>query len=416
MTSDTTNGNTQASAAASGASYEINLLDVLIELARRRRFIFLFTCAIVILTAIIVLLIPNKFTAETVILPPGQNSSLSAGLLSQMSGAAGGGALASMAGASLGIKNPADMYVAMFRSQTVEDGVIQHFGLMNRYRVKKMSEARKAFESNSTVEAGAKDGLIRITVTDKDPKAAADFANGYVDQYRNLSSHLAITEAAQRRAFFQQQLLEANENLVAAEEAMKHTQEKTGVLSLDSQARSLIETAAVIRGQIAAKEVELQSMSSYATPDNPRVRTAQQELSALKEQLAQLSGTGGSSSDILLPKGTIPQAGMEYLNRLRDVKYYETIEELISKEFEMAKLDEAREGAIVQVVDVANPPDVKSSPKRALTVAASVVLGFLLACGWVLAGAGVRKLKSDPVEARRVEDLRATLQRPSRRA
>ncbi|HWA96170.1 MAG TPA: Wzz/FepE/Etk N-terminal domain-containing protein [Terracidiphilus sp.] len=393
-----------------GAMHEISLLDLLIVLVQRRRFILWFTGAVAVLAIIVVLILPKKYTAETVLLPPEQNSSMSSALLNQIGGAS---ALASLAGSSLGIKNTSDMYAALFRSRTVENSLIQQFGLMERYHKKKLSDARKKFEDLSTVEVGAKDGLIRITVSDSDPKLAADIANGYVSQYRKLSSNLAITEAARRRVFFQQQLLEANKNLTDAEEKMKNTQEKTGVLSLDSQARSLIETAAVLRGQVTAKEVELQAMRSYATADNPQMVMAEQELAGLKNQLAQLSSSEGKKSDILLPKGSIPQAGMEYMNSLRDVRYYETIVELMAKEFEMAKLDEAREGAIVQVVDVAVPPDKRSFPKRTLIVFLTTTFGFFVACGWCLTVEGIRKLRNDPVEGKRFDALLTAFQPPS---
>ena len=403
MKSETYREEAPAPAISSRSSHEINLLDVLIVLANRWRFILWFTCGVTVLTAIVVLILPSRYTAQTVLLPPQQNSSAGSALLSQIGGS---GALASLAGSSLGIKNPADMYVALFRSRTVEDALIQQFGLMARYHKRRMSDARTAFEDRSIVVAGAKDGLIRIDVTDHDPQLAADIANSYVEQYRKLSATLAVTEAAQRRAFFQQQLLEADAKLSAAEEAMKNTEEKTGMLSLDSQARSLIESAAVLRGQISAKEVELQAMSSYATPDNPQVVLAQQQLGALRDQLAKLSGTASNtSSEILLPKGSIPQAGMEYLNKLRDVRYYETIVELMAKEFEMAKLDEAREGAVVQVVDAAIKPDKWSFPKRTLTIGIAALLGFFMACSWCLAARSIESFKSRPENRQRLDTL-----------
>jgi uncharacterized protein involved in exopolysaccharide biosynthesis len=381
----------------------VHLLDILIILSKRRKFIFLFTLGVAIAAAIIVLLVPSRYTAETVVLPPGQNSSTSSALLSQI----GGGALASMAGGSLGIKNPGDMYVSLFRGRTIEDSLIQRFGLMQRYHEKRLSDARRVFESRSTVVLGVKDGLIRISVTDRDPKLAADIANGYVDEFRKLSASLAISEASQRRAFFQQQLLEANGNLAAAEEAMKHTEQSTGILQIDSQAKSLIESAAILRGQIAAQEVELQGMTSYATEKNPQVVTAEQRLLALKAQLAKLSGTDSNpGSDIMVPKGNIPEAGIEYIRKLRDVKYYETIAELIAKQFEMAKLDEAREGAIIQVSDVAVPPDKKSSPHRSLLVVLMTLIAFVIAVLWALSAARWRQTLSDPVKSGKFQTLR----------
>ena len=187
---------------------DVHLLDILILLSRNRRLIFICTLGMAILATIALKLLPNRFTAETVVLPPSSNSAISSALLSQ---AAGSGALASAAGASLGIKNPGDMYMALFRSRTVEDSVVRRFGLLARYRSKRMSDARKAFEGHSSLTLGPKDGLITITVTDWDPKLAAQMANGYVEEFKKFSANLAITEASQRRIFFQQQLLDAKE-------------------------------------------------------------------------------------------------------------------------------------------------------------------------------------------------------------
>ena len=384
----------------------LHLLDVLIVLSRRRKFVVGFTAAAALLTVILVLVVPSRYTATTMVLPPSQNTSMSSALLGQLSGST---ALASMAGASLGVKNPNDMYVSLFHSRTLEDAMVQRFGLMARYKSKKESEARTAFESHSTVALGAKDGLIRITVWDLDAKEAADIANGYVEEFRKLSETLAISEASRRRSFFERQLLEAKENLTAAEEALKHTQQTTGVLQIDSQARSLIESAAGLRAQVVAKEVQLQGMRSYGTEDNPDVVTAEQQLAALKAQLAKLAGTDqGSGSEFIVPKGKVPEAGMEYLRRLRDVKYYETISELIAKQFEIAKLDEARQGSIIQVVDLAETPDRRSFPKRTITVVCVTFLAFLVACGWAIFADGLRRMFANPAERRRIEALRGT--------
>jgi uncharacterized protein involved in exopolysaccharide biosynthesis len=388
---------------------EIHLLDLLIILSKRRKFILCFTFGAAILTAIIVLLIPSKYTAQTILLPPAENSSLSSTLLNQLGGSS---MLASIAGSSLGVKNPADMYVALFRIQPVEDALIRRFGLMARYHKKTIYDARRAFEDRSTVVLGVKDGLIRVTFTDRDPKFAAAVANGYVDEFKKLSARLAITEASQRRAFFQQQLLEANQNLASAEAAMEQTEQSTGVLQIDSQARALIQSAATLRGQIGAKQVELQAMRAYATPDNPEVVMAQQQLAALKAQLAQLGGTAAnSSSDIIVPKGNMPAAQMEYVRKLRDVKYYQTIEEILAKQFEMAKLDEAREGAIIQVAQVAISPDKRSSPHRTLIVLLITLIALVVAMVWVLTVARWEQSMRDPDISRKVQNLRELFRR-----
>jgi tyrosine-protein kinase Etk/Wzc len=385
---------------------KVYLLDILIILSKRRKFIFWFTVGATILTAIAVVLLPSSYTATTLVLPPSQNSSMSSALLGQLGGSS---ALASVAGSSLGIKNPSDMYISLFRSRTVEDAMIQRFGLMSIYRAKRMSDARAAFEAHSAVVLGAKDGLIRINFTSRDPKQAADLANGYVDEFKKLSANLAITEASQRRIFFEQQLLDAKENLTTAEEAMKRTEQSTGVLQIDSQARSLIESAATLRAQVVAKEVQLQGMRSYATEDNPEMEVAEQQLAALKAQLAKLAGTNqDSGADFIVPKGKVPEAGMEYIRRLRDVRYYETISELIAKQFEIAKLDEARQGAVVQVVDVAVPPDRRSFPKRTVTVIVAMLFSFFLACAWSIFS---QRRNQDPAARQRLDALRETFRR-----
>ena len=279
------------------------------------------------------------------------------------------------------------MYVSLLTSRTVEDAMIQRFGLMQEYHEKRMSDARKAFERRSTAVAGSKDGLIRLTVEDGDPKRAAELANGYVEEFRKLSGSLAITEAARRRLFFEQQLQQSKESLTAAEDAMTKTQQSTGVLQIDSQARALIESAAILRGQVVAKQVQIEGMRSFATDDNPNIILAKQELAALQSQLDRVAGSKQDlGSDINMSKGRVTQSGMEYLRRYRDLKYQETVFELLAKEFEIAKLDEAREGSIIQVVDAAVPPDKKSSPHRALIVMASTVLAFFVAVFWVWLG------------------------------
>jgi len=293
------------------------------------------------------------------------------------------GSLGALAG-GLSIKNPADMYVALLTSRTVEDAMIRRFGLMQEYHEKRMSGARKAFESRTTAVAGTKDGLIRLTVEDGDPKRAAELANGYVEEFRKLSGSLAITEAARRRLFFEQQLQQSKESLTAAEDAMTKTQQSTGVLQIDSQARALIESAAILRGQVVAKQVQIEGMRSFATEDNPNVILAKQELAALQSQLDRVAGSKQDlGSDINMSKGRVTQSGMEYLRRFRDLKYQETVFELLAKEFEVAKLDEAREGSIIQVVDAAVPPDTKSSPHRTLIVIGATILAFFIAVFWV---------------------------------
>ncbi|MGD0470964.1 MAG: Wzz/FepE/Etk N-terminal domain-containing protein [Terriglobales bacterium] len=387
---------------AGGASQndddQISLLDLLIVLAERKLLIFWITAGFAIAAVIVSLLLPMRYTATASLLTPQQNSSLSAQLASQLGALGSVAALASGGGGSL-LKNPNDIYVGMLRSQTVEDAMVEHFGLMQEYHTKYLSDARKAFEKHATVDGSSKDGLIHISVDDKEPVRAAALANGYVDQFRALSQNLAITESQRRRLFFENQLKQANQDLGDAEEALKATEQKTGVIQLDSQARALIESAAALRAQIATKEMQIQGMQTYANGENAPLNEAEQELASLRAQLARLGGSADNPDSIIVPKGQMTEAGMEYIRRVRDVKYYETIFEALARQFELAKLDEAREGAIIQVVDPAIPPDRRSFPKRGLIVIGATFVGFFAGVFVALLQAGLRRIKKDP-EAR----------------
>ena len=374
-------------AAQPGTETEISVLDILALLASHKRFILRAVVGAALLSTAVAFLLPVRYEANIVMMPPQQNSSMGSAL-AQLGSAGSLGTLtplASLAGGSLGIKNPADMYVSLLTSRTVEDALIQRFGLMAEYREKRLSDARKVLENRTNAVAGTKDGLIRISVEDHDPRRAAELANGYVEEFRKLSASLAITEAARRRLFFEQRLQQAKDDLSVAEEALRATQQSTGVLQIDSQARSLIESAAILRGQVVAKQVQIQSMRSFAAEENPRLVLAKQELAALQAQLEKLAGSQqDAGSDIILSKGRVTGSGVEYMRRFRDLKYHETVFELLAKQFEIAKLDEAREGSIVQVVDTAVAPDKRSSPHRLLIVVSITLLAFLLAGFWVV--------------------------------
>jgi uncharacterized protein involved in exopolysaccharide biosynthesis len=401
-------------AAEISTEQRMSVLDFLIILAERKRIILWVTAACTVLSIILSLLLPKKYTASSTILPPQQNSSMANLLSSQLAGLGSMAALAGASSGSLGLKNPNDMYVAMLRSRTVEDGMVQQFGLMQEYHAKIPSQARKAFESTSKVEGNGKDGLIHIAVTASDAKRAAELTNGYVDQFRKLTGHLAITEADQRRLFFERQLEQAKNDLADAEEALKRTEQETGLIELDSQARALIQTAAAIRAQITAKEVQIHSLQTFATDQNSELVQAQKELESLREQLAKLGGSEGSDA-LIVPKGKVPEAGLAYLRKLRDVKYHEAIFEILSRQFETAKLDEAKQGAVVQVIDAAVPPDARSSPHRTLIVLGGALLGLILGAIAVVFVAGLEQIRANPATGPKIEAFFGALFHTTRR-
>ena len=394
------------STAHSPLGEEYSALDLLIVIARRKRFLIRFTAGVVILVGIIVFLLPNQYIANSTVIPPAQNSLTSSGLLASL---AGGGALASLAGGSLGIKSPGEMYISLITSRTVEDSVIRRFGLVERYKEKTMLETRKRLEQHVTVELGTKNNIITISAKDKDPRVAADIANGYVDEYNKLADRLALTEAAQRRIFYTERLKEAKDNLSNAEMAMKLMEQKTGVLQIDSQAKTLIQSAVMLNAQIVALRVQIQGMRTYATDDNPDIITARGQLDTLQAQLAKLGGSGTDDNPLMIPKGRVPENAVEYVRRYRDVKYYETLYQLIAQQFEMARLDEAREGTNIQVVDVAIPPDKKSSPHRTLIIAISFFVALVLGSAFILASEGMKTLTRDVKHAEAIHTLKRLL-------
>ena len=269
----------------------------------------------------------------------------------------------------------------MLKSRTVADNLISRFELGKVYDEDRLSDVRKRLEKETTIGAG-RDGIIAVEVDDKDPKRAADLANAYVDELKKLTKVLAVTEASQRRLFFEQQLLQAKDSLTGAEIAARQGLQKGGIAQVDAQGRSMIEVTARLRAQVSVKEVQLGAMRAFATEGNPEVQRTQQELEALRRELGRIEGSSQSG-----PAGKADSAGgtgLDSLGRLRNVKYYEFLYEMLAKQYELAKIDEAKDAVVIQVVDVAIPPDRKSKPLRVLIVVlVGLTVGFVMIL-WVL--------------------------------
>ena len=391
-----------------GEQEDLTFLDVLLIITERKKLVGIATAICTAVALLLAFTLPQEYTATVTILPPQGNSSMSSMLASQLEGM--GGAVSGMAGSMLGMKNVNDMYVSMLKSRSVEDAVIQRYRLQSEYRKTYLADARKALEKHTKIDGSTKDGLIRLNFWDRNPSRAAEVANGYIDQFRDLSQHLAITEASQRRVVFQAQLDKTKTDLENADEALKKTQLSTGMVQVDGQARAMIDSAARLRAQIVAKEVQIEAMRSYAGDENPALTQAQTELDGLRAQFNKLVGSkGNSAGDVFLPKGAVPEAGLEYVRRLRDVKYYEAIFNVLARQLELAKLDEAREGAFIQVVDPAVPPEEKSFPKRGLFAIAGVAVGFTFGIMLALLQGGLLRMQQNPVTKDKLDLLKRSL-------
>lgn len=384
----------------------IDVLDVLVLLARKRRFVAVVTVIALLVGIAISFILRPTFKASAIIMPPQQQSSAASALAGQL------GVLASLGGASgaasLGLKNPADMYVGILESRTIADELIQKFHLQSVYKTKKLVDTQTALKNHTDIEAG-KDGLIHIDVKDHDPNRASALANGYVDELYRMNSTLAIGEAAQRRVFFDQQLNEEKTALKNAEIDLRNTEQKTGLIQLSSQAATIIRSIAEVRANIASLQVQLQAMNTFATEQNPDAIRLQQEIATLRGQLADLENSQKkiTPGDIQVPAGQVPQATLEYVDKYRELQYHETLFELLGKQYEAARLDEAKSAPIIQVIDRALPPDKKNGPPRLLLTLGFGFLGFCFACLWVFLRKGLENMEQIPERAEKLNRLRA---------
>jgi tyrosine-protein kinase Etk/Wzc len=352
------------------------LHDILAVFFRKWRLIVGFPVLVVIVVAGGSLLMPDIYRARTKLLPPHSAQSGAASVLSQL------GIAGSVVGAA-GAKNSSELYVGMLRSRTVADRLIERFRLRDAFDNPSQEVTRTILEANTSIVA-SKDGLITIDVEDKDRKRAAGLANAYVQELINLTQVLAVTEAAQRRLFFERQLETAKDKLAAAEWDLKQGLDTKGVVSVDADSRAIVETMGRLRAQISSKEIALNSMRAFVTTANPDFARVQEELNSLKEEFSRLENgrptRGVAAADPEQPGQK--QAGLENIRLLRNVKYYQMLYELLAKQYEAARLDEAKQGSVVQVLDPAVEPERKYKPKRLLIVAIAGLVALFLALLW----------------------------------
>lgn len=376
---------------------EISLLDLLQTIVDNLRLLVLGPLAVGLAALGISFAIPPTYTAKTQFLPPQQQQSAAASMLASL------GSLGGLAGAAAGLKNPADQYIAYMKSNALKDALIDRFKLMDRYEAKMREDARKDLEERVRSASG-KDGLMSVEVDDKDPQFAADLANAHVEELQKLLGRLAVTEAQQRRLFFEKQLLKAKENLTTAEQALKATGISDSVLK--SNPASAVAGVAALKAQITAQEVKVGAMRGYLAETAPDFKLAISELANLRAQLDKQAKQDKEDSANARAGDSAGQG--DYISRYRDFKYHETLFELFAKQFEIARVDEAREGAVIQVLDTAQPPERKSKPKKALiAIIATLASGFVLLL-FVLVRQALRNAGSDDETRGKLDALKAS--------
>lgn len=374
-------------------SLDIVGLLILLGTSKRRLLTWAFVGTVV--AALASVIIPSTYTGVTRTLVPQQGQSLATAMLSQLGG------LANLAGGASGIKNPGDIYISMLKSVSVTDRMIDRFKLAQRYRVTLRTEARDRLLASSRFAAD-RNGILTIETDDKDPATAATMANAYVDELYELTKTLAITEAAQRRLFFERQLADTRDRLASLESKGRSLIDVTGFASLETQGRATAESIAKLRMGISAKEVEIGAMSSYAGKDNPEMHRARQELASLRQELARLE-VGTLRPPPLRPESSASAAvetGREDTVRLlREVKYNQALLEQLSKQYEIARLDESKEAPVIQVMDRAQIPERRSSPRRLQMTLLGLVMGLLAGVLATLIDGALTAVRRDPAKA-----------------
>ncbi len=339
-------------------------------LAAKGKLILGLTVASMVVAAICVTLLPNTFKAEAVILPPQQAQSSLAAFSAGMLGGIAGPSIA----AQLGLKDPADLYIGILKSRSISEQVASRFHLKEKYHLKFISDTRSALMKHVAISK-SKESFIVISVEDRDPRLASELANAFVDELYKQNSRLAITDAAHRRMFFDQALSNEKSAMNEAELDLKNSQMKTGLIVPSGQTESLVRAAAELRAEISSRQIALQSMRSYATDQNSQVQLIQQEIAAARAQLSQLETSNRSDSDFELSARKLPEASLEYLRRMRNLKYHEALYEVLAKQYEAARIDEAKEAPVLQVLDPATVPERKSGPAR---LAITLLVGLLV--------------------------------------
>lgn len=352
------------------ASETINLLDYLEVLAKRKRLVVRSTLAMFVISICGSLLLTKIYSATALVLPPQQDQSMMGLMMGQM-----GGGMASLAGDLLGSGTSADLCIGILNSNTVSDDIIDRFNLMKVYNEKCRADAYKTLDRKVDITAGKKDGIISITVEDKDPQLAAGIANAYVDALAKMMINLNATGAVQNKAYLEEQLAKAKANLSSAEEKIKSFQAKNKVVDVTEQAKGAIQGIADLTAQLAAEQVKLAVLQRSLTDSSQEVKNQKAVIGRLKEQIARFEGNGKGGA---IPSvGSVPALGEEYLRLMREFKIQETLVELLTKQYEMAKLTEEKNVAGIQVIQRARVPDKKVKPKRSVIVLMATFVGLV---------------------------------------
>lgn len=399
--------------ASPAAPVAYSALDALVVLSANWRMLVLAPLLAGVVAVGASFLVPRTFTAEAMLLPPAQQGSS----LASLAGALGGGAAALVGSTLPGLKDPNDQWIAMLRSRVVADALLDRFDLVRLYGVNHRFEARRELGENTRIDV-TRQGMISLRVDDHDPQRAQAMAQAYIDELQKLSNAVAVTAAAKRRAFFERQLADASLRLGQAEAELKSVGVQSDVLKTSPQAT--VEAIADVQRSILALEVQISGLRATFTESSAPMQQAQARLAQLRSRLATLQSAqpaparpaaapANGPRTVETPAAEATAADQSYVARYRAFKYAELVFESIARQLELARLEEAREGTLVQVVDPPMVPEWKSKPRRAV-VGLVTTLGTLVA---LLIGVLLRErwhgLRASPDEAARADRIVANL-------
>ncbi|HEY2544756.1 MAG TPA: Wzz/FepE/Etk N-terminal domain-containing protein [Candidatus Acidoferrum sp.] len=336
------------------------------------------------------LLIPSRYDATTQLMPPDGQSSSGMAMLSAVAGRAG--ALGGVAGDLLGVKNSGALFVGILESRTVQDRLVAQFELQRHYHATKMEDARAALGAHTHIAEDRKSGIIAVTVTDHDPRMAAAMARAYVDELDRLVEQVSTSSARRERIFLEERLRAVKLDLDSAAQKFSIFASKNTAIDIPAQSKAMVEAAATLEGQLIAAEAELHSLEAMYTEQNVRVRALRARVAELRAQLGKMGGQSGTSAapssetDASLYPAIrqLPLLGVTYADLFRQTKIQETVYELLTQQYELAKVQEAKEVPSVKVLDAAVVPTKKSFPPRGQLTIAGAVMAFLAMCAWIL--------------------------------
>lgn len=330
-----------------------------------------------VISAIVAMALPRYYSSDVLIMPPGQSSNSQ--VISQLA------SLAGMAAGSAG-KTTEETYVAFLKSRRISNGLISRFDLVKRYGVDDSWDALSILEDRVSIAADKKSGLIRIGVLDPDPRFAAELANGLAQELRRLLSEIAVTEAQRRRKFYEQQVADAKKVLAQAEGKLQSIRQEKGIFANEAIAEASIAAGLGLRQRILERSTEVEARARFLTPDNMEYKAARAELEALKNQLRDLESGSRAPASASSPQG------QEAVAALREIRVARAALDALTMQYGVAKLDEAREGGALQIIDAATPSKIPSHPKRKLIVLVGTLLAFILSLAWAAQRGGLNMI------------------------